>query len=73
MVGRAVGRQAFQRQAEAQKLGSDDRQDEGEVHSEGLPDHSVQAYAEPETEVDDGEGVHRGILQAQHSSWSSGE
>jgi hypothetical protein len=44
------------------KLGSDDRQDEGEVHSEGLPDHSVQAHAKPETEVDDGEGVHRGVL-----------
>jgi hypothetical protein len=54
------------------ELGSDDRQDEGEVHSEGLPDHSVQAHAEPETEVDDGEGVHRRVLQAQHSSWSSG-
>jgi hypothetical protein len=73
MVGQAAGRQTFQRKTEDQKLGSDDRQDEGEVHSEGLPDHSVQAHAEPETEVDDGEGVHRGILQAQHSSWSLGE
>ena len=59
MVGRAAGRQTFQRQIEDQELGSDDRQDEGEVHSEGLPDHSVQADAEPETEADDGEGIHR--------------
>jgi hypothetical protein len=73
MVGRAAGRQTFQGQAKDQELGSNDRQDEGEVHSEGLPDHSVQADEEPETEVDDGEGVHRRILQAQHSSWSSGE
>ena len=62
MVGRAAGRQAFQRQAEDQKLGSDDRQDEGEVHSERLPDHSVQAYAEPETENDDSERIYRGVL-----------
>ena len=56
----------IQRQAEDQELGSNHRQDEGEVHSEGLPNHSVQAHAEPETEVDDGEGVHRGVLQAQY-------
>jgi hypothetical protein len=73
MVGRAVGRQTFQRQTKDQELGSDDRQDEGEVHSEGLPDHSVQAHAEPEAEDDDGERIHRGVLQAQHSSWSSRE
>jgi hypothetical protein len=62
MVGRAAGRQTFQRQTEDQELGSDDRQDEGEVHSKGLSDHSVQAHAKPETEVDDGKGVHRGVL-----------
>jgi hypothetical protein len=62
MVGRAAGRQAFQRKTEDQKLGSDDRQAEGEVHSERLPDHSVQAHAEPETEVDVGERIHRRIL-----------
>ena len=39
-------------------MGQDDRQDEGEIHSEGLSDHSVYAHAEPEIEVDDGEGVH---------------
>ena len=57
MVGQATGKQTFQRKKEDQKLGSDDRQDEGEVHPEGLPDHSVQAHAEPETEIDDGEGI----------------
>jgi hypothetical protein len=35
---------------------------ESEVHSQRLPDHSVQVNAEPETEVDDGERVHRGVL-----------
>jgi hypothetical protein len=64
---RSKGKQKIKR------LGSDDRQAEGEVHSEGLPYHSVQANAEPETEVDDGEGVHRGVLQAQYLSWSSGK
>jgi hypothetical protein len=73
MVGQDGGRQAFQRQTKDQKLGSDDRQDEGEVHSEGLPDHSVQAHVEPEEKDDDSERVHRGVLQAQHSIWSSGE
>jgi hypothetical protein len=62
MVGRAAGRQAFQRKTKDQEMGSDDRQDEGEVHSEGLPDHSVQAYEEPEIEADDGERIHRRIL-----------
>ena len=58
MVGRAAGRQAFPRQTKDQKMGSDDRQDEGEVHSEGLPDYSVQAHAELETKVDNGERIH---------------
>jgi hypothetical protein len=71
MVGRAAGRHTFQRKTKDQNLGSDDHQDEGKVHPKGLLDHSVQAHAEPEAEVDDGERVHRGVLQAQHSSWSS--
>ena len=66
MVGRAVGRQTFQRQEKDKESGQDDHQDEGKVYPERLPDHSVQAHVEPETEVDDGEKVHRGIIQVQH-------
>jgi hypothetical protein len=43
---------------EDQKLGSNDREDEGEVHPKGLSNHSVQENAEPETEVDDSERIH---------------
>jgi hypothetical protein len=75
LVGADVpgGRSAFQRQAKDQKLGSNDCKNEGKVHPEGLSDHTVQEDAEPETEVDDGEGVYRRILQAQYQSRSSGE
>ena len=52
----------FQRKTEDQELGQDDRKDERKVHPQRLSDHSVQANAKPETEVDDGEGVRRGTL-----------
>jgi hypothetical protein len=47
--------------------------DEGKIHPKGLSDHVVQANAEPEAEVDDGEGIHQRVLQAQYQSRSSRE
>jgi hypothetical protein len=37
-----------------------------EIHTQRLPDKSVQEDAEPETERIDYEGVHRGVLQIEH-------
>jgi hypothetical protein len=39
-------------------LGSNYREDEGEIHPEGLSNYSVQEDAEPEIEADDSERIH---------------
>jgi hypothetical protein len=36
------------------------------IHTQRLPDKSVQEDAEPETERVDCEGVHRRVLQIEH-------
>jgi hypothetical protein len=48
----------FQRKVKDQKLGSNDCEYEGKVHPKGLLNHTIQEDAEPETEVDDSEGVY---------------
>ena len=48
----------LQRQVEDQNLGSNDREDESEVHPKGLSNYSIQEDAKPETETDVSEGVH---------------
>jgi hypothetical protein len=40
------------------ELGNNDREDEGEIHPQGLSNFSVQKNAEPEIEADDSERIH---------------
>jgi hypothetical protein len=39
-------------------MGSNDRENEGEIHPERLSNYFVQENAEPETEADDSERIH---------------
>ena len=51
-------------------MGSNGCEDESKVHPQGLSNHTVQEDAEPEAEIDDDEGIHGRILQAQYQSGS---
>jgi hypothetical protein len=48
----------LQGQAEDQKLGQNDREDEGEIHPQRLSNYFVQVDAEPEIEADDSERIY---------------
>jgi hypothetical protein len=48
----------LQGQAKDQNLGQNDREDEGEIHPQGLSNYSVQKNVEPEIEADDSEIIH---------------
>jgi hypothetical protein len=48
----------LQGQAKDQKLRQNDREDEGGIHPQRLPDYSVQENVEPETKADDSERIH---------------
>jgi hypothetical protein len=50
-----------------------DCKDEGKIHPQRLSNYSVQEDAEPETEADDSERIHGGILSTEHQGRSSGE